>query len=282
MFSCEECIDDHSILSTSVSIWLHLFLQWFTEDGLIQQQRQHFANIEVVPQEAVVHLKHTKSFDQLLMSWKSCKVWMQKEVIFIQQPNLHNNSWSSKITDCTIVSRKRIPVGDPLQHCSTIMKSGCTYLQQCTLLWTMCQLDLQQLSCCSSYGKKIIDMFNVSLGTSLTVNVKYPKTTWASQSHILAVTTCTITLLWGVMECTYGICDYNEDGIWSMKCGVLVPMYTGKIDETYKSPHDELLPVCISIHRSKEREDRGTTIISPRGMSYKERYMHAVCIRHAD
>jgi len=65
--------------------------------------------------------------------------------------------------------------------------------------------------------------------------------------------------------------------ILSMKCGVLVPMHTGKIDESYKSPYDEPLPVCISIHRSKEREDRGTTIISPRGMSYKERYMHAIC-----
>ena len=56
-----------------------------------------------------------------------------------------------------------------------------------------------------------------------------------------------------------------------MQVSSTVDVYVGLMNITSHEP----LPVCISMSRSKERQDGDPPTTSPRGVSYKERYMHA-------
>ena len=58
-----------------------------------------------------------------------------------------------------------------------------------------------------------------------------------------------------------------------MQISSTVDVYVGLVNITSQEP----LPVCISMSRSKERQDGDVDppTTSPRGVSYKERYMHA-------
>ena len=60
---------------------------------------------------------------------------------------------------------------------------------------------------------------------------------------------------------------------WLYCYSILQCARIGTMNPTHTTPHQPL-PVCISMIRSKERQDRGPTTTSPRGVSYEKKYMH--------